>query len=78
MGHIVSLVEYRKKRCLEAFMLKIGIPAYCQECGDDIEALLLADAPPIGADVVPTHQTPATIYSLFDTRQSAPLRARKQ
>lgn len=41
MGKIISLVEYRRKRCLEALMLQIGLPNYCEECGDDIEALIL-------------------------------------
>jgi hypothetical protein len=43
MGKIISLAEYRRKRCLEALMLEIGLPEYCDECGDDIEALLLTD-----------------------------------
>jgi hypothetical protein len=41
MGKIVSLVEYRKKRCIEALMQDIGVPDYCSECGDDIETLLM-------------------------------------
>jgi hypothetical protein len=43
MGKIISLAEYRRKRCLEALMLEIGLPDYCDECGENIEALLLAD-----------------------------------
>ena len=41
MGKIISLTEYRKKRCLEALMEQIGMPDYCDECGGDIEALIL-------------------------------------
>lgn len=43
MGEIISLAEYRRKRCLEALMLEIGLPDYCDECGEGIEALLLAE-----------------------------------
>ncbi len=41
MGKIIDLADYRRKKCLEALMLQIGLPGYCDECGDDIEALLL-------------------------------------
>ncbi len=43
MGKIISLEDYRRRRCLEALMLDIGMPEYCDECGEGIEALLLAD-----------------------------------
>jgi hypothetical protein len=43
MGKLIDLAAYRRKKCLEALMLQIGLPGYCEECGDDIEALLLGD-----------------------------------
>jgi hypothetical protein len=42
MGKLIYLEDYRRKRCLEALMLDIGMPDYCDECGDNVEALLLA------------------------------------
>ena len=44
MSNIIDLREYRKRKCMEALMLQIGLPCYCNECGEDIEDLLLAEA----------------------------------
>jgi hypothetical protein len=44
MSNIINLMEYRKRKCMEALMLQIGLPGYCDECGEDIEDLLLAEA----------------------------------
>ncbi len=33
MGIIISIVEYKKQRCIEALMQQIGLPQYCDECG---------------------------------------------
>ena len=70
MGKIISLTEYRKKRCLEALMEQIGMPDYCDECGGDIEALILTGQAPhippsttqLGPAIFPfaEAQTPAT------------------
>lgn len=34
MGVIISIEEYRKRRCLEALLADIGLPGFCEECGD--------------------------------------------
>jgi hypothetical protein len=44
MSKIIDLIEYRKRKCMEALMLHIGLPGYCDECGEGIEDLLLAEA----------------------------------
>jgi hypothetical protein len=35
MGNIITIEEYRKRRCLEALLDHIGLPAYCSECDDN-------------------------------------------
>ncbi len=44
MSNIIDLMEFRKRKCMEALMLQIGLPGYCDECGEDIEDLLMAEA----------------------------------
>jgi hypothetical protein len=41
-GKIIFIEEYRQRRCLEALLADIGLPRYCDECGDQVSALLLA------------------------------------
>ncbi len=33
MGIIISIAEYKKKRCIDALIQHIGLPQYCDECG---------------------------------------------
>lgn len=42
MGDMVTFEDFRKKRCLDALLADIGLPGYCDECGEDFESLLLS------------------------------------
>lgn len=42
MGDMVSFEDFRKKRCLDALLADIGLPGYCDECGEGFESLLLS------------------------------------
>jgi hypothetical protein len=56
-GKIIFIEEYRQRRCLEALLADIGLPRYCDECGDTVSAMLLAgettDPPATTAQIVP-------------------------
>lgn len=70
MGKIISLVEYRKKRCVEALMQDIGMPDYCSECSDDIESLLMQDILQefsAEIEISHTHAPPALLMHLPQT-----------
>ncbi|HKD74595.1 MAG TPA: hypothetical protein VKB76_03840 [Ktedonobacterales bacterium] len=41
-GKIIFIEEYRQQRCLAALLADIGLPRYCDECGDEVSAMLLA------------------------------------
>jgi hypothetical protein len=70
MGIIVSIDEFRKKRCLEALLEQIGLPNYCKECDDDeldaIEALFSA---PESVFSAPYSHSPAHILSFRSSRR---------
>jgi hypothetical protein len=72
MGIIISIDEFRKKRCLEALLDQIGLPNYCKECNDDeldaIEALFSA---PESVFSAPYSHSPAHILS-FNPSQNSP------
>ncbi len=36
MGIVISIEEFRKRRCLEALLADLGLPGYCEECGPDL------------------------------------------
>ncbi len=36
MGVVISIEEFRKRRCLEALLADLGLPGYCEECGPDL------------------------------------------
>lgn len=61
MGKMISFEEFRRKRCIGALMAQIGLPGFCEECGDDIAALLLTEAP-VFDDLPPEHE-PAEIVA---------------
>ncbi len=57
MGVIISLEEFRKQRCLAHLLDDIGLPRYCEECGDEgadivFEALMGSDGDGLDDDVV--------------------------
>ncbi len=56
-GKIIFIEEYRQRRCLEALLADIGLPSYCDECGDEVSAMLLAD------EAIATPAAPAPIIS---------------
>ena len=77
MGKIISLTEYRKKRCLEALMEQIGMPDYCDECGGDIESLILtgqATNAPISAMQLAAAPFPFAETQTPATRQASHMR----
>ena len=41
MGTIIFIEEFRKRRCVEALLAHIGLPSYCDECGDEVGEMLL-------------------------------------
>jgi hypothetical protein len=70
MGTIVSLDEYRRKRCLSALLEEIGLPGFCQECDDrDLDYLLTDDGAlvPVLPVEAPLHAEPALIID-FERR----------
>ncbi|MBA3823380.1 MAG: hypothetical protein H0X24_05650 [Ktedonobacterales bacterium] len=83
MSNIINLMEYRKRKCMEALMLQIGLPGYCDECGEGIEDLLMAeaemddgDAPLLALlaeEAPPIVRSPAVILP-FVPRNQAPAR----
>ncbi len=54
MGTLIFIEEFRKRRCVEALMAHIGLPSYCDDCGDesgdpllDTTDILFEDAQPL-------------------------------
>ncbi len=66
MGTIISIEEFRKRRCLGALLEHIGLPVYCEDCDDYGEDLLLTDdgeLVPVAPALPPTPRGPALILS---------------
>lgn len=73
MGTLIFIEEFRKRRCVEALLAHIGLPSYCDDCGDesgdpllDTTDILFEDAQPL----LPTTSAPVLAQIL-----TFPLRA---
>jgi|GEM_PF-4621658 len=64
MGKIIFIDEFRKRRCLESLLADIGLPRYCDECGDlDAELLFTVDDLSLETATLATPHAPALIVA---------------